>query len=143
MTHWREFLDPSAPSGGYLAWKEVARRTSLSRTTAWRLQKRDEFPRPRSISPGRVGHLACEVEAWIASRAHGDGGRSQPAQPAVTPCSEPVARKTPPHAQVPIRPSADTGHPAPLEPHRPARAKPRTRQNRLSVGAGQQITFNF
>lgn len=69
MVHWREFLDAGAGAGRYLPWKEVARRTSLSRTTAWRLQRRDEFPRPYPISPGRVGHLECEVEAWIASRA--------------------------------------------------------------------------
>jgi prophage regulatory protein len=69
MVHWREFLDPCAPQGGYLPWKEVSRRTSLSRTTAWRLQKQDDFPSPYPISPGRVGHLEREVDAWIASRA--------------------------------------------------------------------------
>lgn len=77
MAHWRDFLDPAAPRGDYLPWKVVAKRTSLSRTTAWRLQRRDEFPRPYAISPGRVGHLECEVEAWMASRAarsHGPRG---------------------------------------------------------------------
>ena len=70
MSHWRDFLDSTAPSGSYLAWKEVARRTSLSRTTAWRLQKRGEFPAPYAISPGRVGYREDEVEAWRVSRDH-------------------------------------------------------------------------
>ena len=55
MPHWKAFLNPEAGGGRYLPWKEVARATGLSRTTAWRLQKRDDFPAPYVISPGRVG----------------------------------------------------------------------------------------
>lgn len=68
MTHWREFLDPHAPPADYLPWKVVAKRTSLSRTTAWRMQRRDDFPRPYAISPGRVGYREDEVDAWRVSR---------------------------------------------------------------------------
>lgn len=70
MSGWRDFLDQSAPGGRYLPWKEVGYTTGLSRTTAWRLHRRDEFPRPYPISPGRVGYLECEVEAWKAWRRH-------------------------------------------------------------------------
>jgi len=70
MTTCKDFLDPGAPGGRYLPWKEVAFSTGLSRTTAWRLQRRDEFPPPYVISPGRVGYLESEVSAWKASRAH-------------------------------------------------------------------------
>lgn len=69
MVQWKDFVDPTAPTGRYLPWKEAARRTSLSLTTAWRLQRRGEFPRSHPISAGRVGHLERDVEAWLASRA--------------------------------------------------------------------------
>jgi predicted DNA-binding transcriptional regulator AlpA len=52
-----------------LAWRTVRELTGLSRTTAWRLQKRGEFPLPVVMSPGRVGWRESEVEAWQASRA--------------------------------------------------------------------------
>jgi len=68
MPDWRDFLDHEARGARYLPWKEVARATGLSRTTAWRLQKRDDFPAPYAISPGRVGYREDEVEAWRVSR---------------------------------------------------------------------------
>jgi prophage regulatory protein len=44
---------------------EVLARTGLSDTTIWRLEKRGEFPKGRRLSPGRVGYLESEVQAWI------------------------------------------------------------------------------
>lgn len=70
MSNWKDHLDPAARGGRYLPWKEVARATGLSRTTAWRLQRRGEFPSPYAISPGRVGFREDEIEAWRASRDH-------------------------------------------------------------------------
>lgn len=46
----------------------VIDRTSLSRTTLWRLVKRDAFPKPVSISPGRVAWPESAVQAWIAGK---------------------------------------------------------------------------
>lgn len=80
MPHWRSFLDAEARGGRYLPWKEVARATGLSRTTAWRLQKRDDFPAPYAISPGRVGYREGEVEAWCVSRGHSPARASRPPQ---------------------------------------------------------------
>lgn len=77
MPHWRDFLDGEARGARYLPWKEVARATGLSRTTAWRLQKRDDFPPPYAISPGRVGYREDEIEAWRVSRDR-RGGRARP-----------------------------------------------------------------
>jgi predicted DNA-binding transcriptional regulator AlpA len=77
VSDWKAFLDDGARGGRYLPWKEVARATGLSRTTAWRLQKRGEFPAPYAISPGRVGYREDEVEAWRISRDH-SGGRRGP-----------------------------------------------------------------
>jgi prophage regulatory protein len=51
-----------------LAPKEVVRRTSLSRTTLWRLMQAGDFPSSVRISPGRCGWRAADVERWIASR---------------------------------------------------------------------------
>lgn len=70
MPNWKDFVDPDAPTGRYLRWKEVERSAGISRTTAWRLQRAGDFPRPYVISPGRVGYLEAEVDAWRTSRGH-------------------------------------------------------------------------
>ena len=61
---------------------QVLARTGLSRTTLWRLERHGTFPRRRQLSPGAVGWLESEVQAWILSRltraAHAAGdGNSQ------------------------------------------------------------------
>jgi predicted DNA-binding transcriptional regulator AlpA len=51
--------------------KEVCRRTGrtgLSRTTIWRIERHGAFPDRRQLSPGAVGWIEAEVEAWIANR---------------------------------------------------------------------------
>ena len=52
-----------------MTMNQVCKATSLSRTTIWRLQKRDEFPRGVRISAARVAYKASDIEAWIALRA--------------------------------------------------------------------------
>lgn len=47
---------------------EVMARTGLSRTTLWRLERRGAFPPRRQLSPGTVGWIEAEVEAWILGR---------------------------------------------------------------------------
>ena len=160
MTHWTEFLDPSAPSGGYLPWKEVARRTSLSRTTAWRLQKRDEFPAPYAISPGRVGYREDEVEAWRVSRDH-SGARGRPLTAA---SGDPPVAATPSTVVPPLevngpsveRASSDEVASAPAAPSAvaqsrakravglsaPRRGKP-GRRSQHAQAIAQQILFDF
>jgi predicted DNA-binding transcriptional regulator AlpA len=39
----------------------------LSRTTLWRMAQRKELV-PIQLSPGRVGYLAEDIQAWIASK---------------------------------------------------------------------------
>ncbi len=53
----------------FLREAEVARITGLSRTTRWRLERRGEFPRRRSISRNAVAWLASEIRAWMTERA--------------------------------------------------------------------------
>ena len=52
----------------FLREPEVARVTGLSRTTRWRMERRGEFPRRRTISRNAVAWLASEIEAWMADR---------------------------------------------------------------------------
>ncbi len=52
----------------FLREPEVHRVTALSRTTRWRLEQADRFPRKRKLSDNAVGWLASEIEAWMAER---------------------------------------------------------------------------
>ena len=53
----------------FLREAEVAHITGLSRTTRWRLERRGEFPRRRSISCNAVAWLASEIRTWMTERA--------------------------------------------------------------------------
>lgn len=160
MSHWRDFVDPAASPGGYLPWKEVARRTSLSRTTAWRLQRRDEFPAPYAISPGRVGYREDEVEAWRRScdrssgfrrsvrRSPGErpdsGSRAaawpQPDHEAAGVARSPRDRRTPPLASTTdlaaSAPPLGVGDPS-------ASRRPRRRRTPHAQAIAQQMMFDF
>lgn len=46
--------------------RDVARRTSLSRTTIARGVKAGSFPAPVRFSPTFVGWYESEIDAWIA-----------------------------------------------------------------------------
>ena len=41
--------------------------TGLGYTTIFKLEKAGKFPARRKLSPGRVGWLKSEVDAWLAS----------------------------------------------------------------------------
>lgn len=43
--------------------------TGLSRSTAWRLERRGEFPRHRHVSANAVGGREDEIAEWSESRA--------------------------------------------------------------------------
>ena len=46
----------------------VSDRTSLSRTTLWRMVRAGSFPKPVTISPGRIAWPESAVQAWIAAK---------------------------------------------------------------------------
>lgn len=149
MAHWRTFLDGEARAGRYLPWREVARTTGLSRTTAWRLQKRDDFPAPYAISPGRVGYREEEVEAWCVSRGH-SGPRARPALEARIDVA--AAEPSPDPAAAPGRrapgPGDLRGGPPPMEdpPHCPPQVQarsPRRRRSQHAQAIAQQMLFDF
>jgi prophage regulatory protein len=54
--------------------RDVVRMTGLSRTTIWRAERGGHFPRRRQLTPGRVGWLASEVEAWMSARTQARTG---------------------------------------------------------------------
>jgi prophage regulatory protein len=151
MTHWKDCLDPNVHGGGrYLPWKEVARTTGLSRTTAWRLQKRGEFPAPYIISPGRVGYREDEIEAWRASRDV--RGRTAPVRYSGSDVAKPPMAGWSPRptisvscpapsrsAEAPARRTA-TAAPSPIQ----ATLKPvRRRRTEHARAIAQQILFDF
>lgn len=47
---------------------EVCDRTSLSRTTLWRMTRAGDFPAPITITGMRKAFVAAEIDDWIASR---------------------------------------------------------------------------
>lgn len=48
--------------------QQVCKATSLSRTTIWRLQQRNDFPKGVRLSSSRIAYPTSEIERWIASR---------------------------------------------------------------------------
>jgi len=136
MGHWKEFLPTEGDAGRFLRWKEVAHATGLSRTTAWRLQKRDEFPAPYAISPGRVGYREAEIDAWRASRAR----RSPPCPHAVS--TKALTRCEPEDRPPPV--SAPRSLSPPLAPRpTPVEAPRRRRRSEHARAIAQQIMLDF
>lgn len=156
MSNWKDFVDPDARGGRFLPWKEVARATGLSRTTAWRLQKCSEFPAPYAISPGRVGYREDEVEAWRVSRDHSATRRRGALLP--RPGTAPGARTAGPAPEAaqdpgepsPARPATAAAEPAiPSAPPQPGVPLPdRTagrarRRSQHAQAIAQQMRFDF
>ena len=55
-----------------LRGKEVERRTGLSRTSRYELEKAGKFPKRRRISDRASGYLESEIQEWICSRPLAD-----------------------------------------------------------------------
>jgi len=58
-----------------LNFQEVRQITSLSRTSIWRLERRNQFPQRVQISPGRVGWEEEKVQKWIKDRVTVGGAK--------------------------------------------------------------------
>ena len=64
-------VDPESdapPEDRLLPWAKVEALAGISRTTAWREQKRGAFPAPVVLSRRRVAWRESEVVAWKAAR---------------------------------------------------------------------------
>ena len=94
---------------------EVLKRTGLSDTTIWRLERADDFPaRVQLTEGGSVGWVESEVERWVHARVRGAGKRPPRAlEPSPTPSPTPspppriaTAPETPPlTATEPVSPA--------------------------------------
>jgi prophage regulatory protein len=62
-------MNYSAPEDRIISPKAVFQKTSLSKTTIWRMTRKDEFPKPIRLSANRIGWSQRAVDAWIAARA--------------------------------------------------------------------------
>lgn len=49
--------------------KEVTKKTGLSRTTIWRLERKGEFPLRIALSDRRIGWKEEEIDKWLDSRS--------------------------------------------------------------------------
>jgi prophage regulatory protein len=68
MKHARQPIRPDVPAR-LLSTDEVMRRTTLSRSTLWRLSRCGAIPRPIRITPGRIAWRESDVAAWL-ERGH-------------------------------------------------------------------------
>lgn len=143
MSHWTDHLDPDGPDGAYLPWKKVEARVGISRTTAWRLQKAADFPKPYVMSPGRVAYRESEIEAWKASRGHRTGATPQPALKPAGKAKNPLPEvATEPPSWTPPAADPPSFVPGPAPPLEGAPQRERSRRQHASRSNGQ-MTFDF
>lgn len=54
-----------------LSKKQVVKRIGLSPATIWRRIQAGDFPKPRQLTPNRVGWPEQEIQSWEDSRPTG------------------------------------------------------------------------
>lgn len=64
----QEVPDEFPPTERVVREPECERRTGLSRTTRWRMERTGQFPERISISPGCVGWAESEIIEWLHVR---------------------------------------------------------------------------
>lgn len=114
-----------------LGWERVQDLVGISRSTAWRLQRAGDFPKPVQLSPGRVGWWESELTAWKASRGAEPRALRKPAR---APRLPGLARSMP-------TPAATVAGSSPTGTDR-SPATPRKR-SRKPTASSQQIDFGF
>ena len=60
----------------FLRTSQLVVKVGLSRSTIWRLESQEKFPRRRQLGPGAVGWLEEEVEKWMLERPHVEKSRA-------------------------------------------------------------------
>ncbi len=48
--------------------RDLPKKTGLSKTTCWRLERAGDFPKRIQLSAGAVGYRTAEIETWLVSR---------------------------------------------------------------------------
>lgn len=69
-----EAIEPGGREDRLLSWDQVEHIASISRSTAWRMERDGAFPRRVRVSPGRVGWWESELTSWKRTR----GGQLPP-----------------------------------------------------------------
>jgi len=114
----RSPIDPPAKDR-LLGWPRVKDRVDISRTTAWRLEKRGDFPKSVQVSPGRVAWRESEIDAWKSSRCPRDS-----APPSKRPAQAERPKVGPSKDTPPPPPTAQPTHsPCPTPDRRPSKPK--------------------
>jgi len=67
-THHSISNTPTSTPDRIIRAKEVHTMTGLSRTTIWRLENKEEFPRRVSLGANSVGWRLSEVKRWVKGR---------------------------------------------------------------------------
>ena len=131
--------DNSVEVGGkddrLLSWDQVKRIASISRSTAWRMERDGAFPRRVRVSPGRVGWWESELTMWKRSRT----GQTPPPprKAARAPRLPGMPRPMPRPGQAVEKPVIQTA------PSGAARPKPMRTNRRKPTVTANQIDFGF
>lgn len=138
------FDDEPIETGGkddrLLSWDQVEHIASISRSTAWRMERDGAFPGRVRVSPGRVGWWESELNAWKRSR--NDPLPSAPSRkPARAPRLPGMARSMPTPKAVAV-PDIGGKNPA-SENHLSKQAHPVKQRRRRSPASVDQIDFGF
>lgn len=141
-----QFCDGPVETGSnedrLLSWDQVEHIASISRSTAWRMERDGAFPHRVRVSPGRVGWWESELTNWKRSRTG-----ELPAPPSRKPTRSPrlpgMARSMPrPKAAAPRAIPQEQPAPDRLSPEPAARAQPK-RALAKRTGSVDQIDFGF
>lgn len=62
-------MSQSFDSDRILSQREVCGYVGLSRTTIWRLVRKQLFPPPIKLSPNRIGWTRLAIAGWLESRS--------------------------------------------------------------------------
>lgn len=139
------FDDGPIQTGGkddrLLSWDQVEHIASISRSTAWRMERDGAFPQRVRVSPGRVGWWESELTMWKQTRS-GELPSPPSRKAARAPRLPGMARPMPnPQSTASKDPP---GHTIPdLNAPRPVAAAPARKGRQKPQGSIDQIDFGF
>lgn len=139
------FDDGPIETGGkddrLLSWDQVEHIASISRSTAWRMERDGAFPRRVRVSPGRVGWWESQLTAWKQTRS-GELPSPPARKPARSPRLPGMVRPMPtPNAAPPLIPQDQTARN--LRSPGPALPTHGKTIRRKTTGSVDQIDFGF
>lgn len=123
-----------------LSWDQVEHIVSISRSTAWRMERDGLFPGRVRISAGRVGWWESELNAWKRSR-NDPLPSAPPRKPARAPRLPGMARSMP---MPKTAATPDIGGKTPASENQVSgQVRPAQQRGRRSPASVDQIDFGF